>query len=223
MKMQVMHQSDELAPDLQIEEWVQGEPSNISEQKGKIVVIKVFQINCPGCFSLGFPDIIKSYKKYLDQPITFWGLATAFEDFQINTLDNLKKLLFHREVVGETLFNLGSQGLLRGNHLSYEIPFPVAWDKIRSSNPEDASKNAKKMIKRDFPEFFQMPEYIQKKITEQVITYYKNKIYTAETFERYQLRGTPTTIVVDKEGRLRFKWFGQGLGLEKEIEKLLAE
>ena len=59
-----MPQIDEFAPDLSVAEWVQGEPSNISAQKGRIVVIKVFQVNCPGCFSVGFPEIIKSYKKY---------------------------------------------------------------------------------------------------------------------------------------------------------------
>ena len=223
MKMRVMPQIDQLAPDLNIAEWAQGEPSNISEQRGKIVVIKVFQVNCPGCFSVGFPEIIESYKKYSDKPVVFWGLATAFEDFQLNTLDNLKKLLSSGEVVGETLYNLTSQGLLEGNHLSYAIPFPVAWDNIQPSKPEDADKDAKKMIERDFPEFSQMPEHTQKKISEQVINYYKNKKYTAKTFENYQLRGTPSTIVIDKEGRLRGKWFGSGFGLDKEIENLLAE
>ena len=29
----------EIAPDLNIAEWVQGEPSNISEQKGNLLVI----------------------------------------------------------------------------------------------------------------------------------------------------------------------------------------
>ena len=221
--MWVMPQIDQLAPDLNVAEWVQGKPSNISEQKGKIVIIKVFQVNCPGCFSLGFPEVIECYKRYLGKPITYWGLATAFENFQLNTLDNLKKLLLNGEVVGETLYNLGSQGLLKGNRLSYSIPFPIAWDKIKPSKPEDTCKDIKKMIERDFPEYSQMPQHTQKKITDQINSYYKNKKYTAETFENYQLRGTPSTIVVDKEGRLRGKWFGGEFGLEKEIENLLAE
>ena len=68
-----------------------------------------------------------------------------------------------------------------------------------------------------------MPDHTQKKISDQIISYCINKKYTAETFENYQLRGTPSTIVIDKEGRLRCKLFGAGLGLEQEIEKLLAE
>ena len=218
-----MPQIDEIAPDLNIAEWVQGEPSNISEQKGKLLIIKFFQVNCPGCFSLGFPEIIKLYKKNLGKPVVFWALATAFEDFKINSLDNLRKLILNREVVGETLISLGRQGLLEGNHLSYSIPFPVAWDKIKPTKPEDAHKNAKIIIQRDFPAYTQMPDHTQKKISDQIISYCINKKYTAETFENYQLRGTPSTIVIDKEGRLRCKLFGAGLGLDQEIEKLLAE
>ena len=55
------------------------------------------------------------------------------------------------------------------------------------------------------------------------MAYYKDKKYTAETFENYQLRGTPSTILIDKSGILRGKWFGSGFGLETEIENLLNE
>lgn len=218
-----MPQISELAPDLNIAEWVQGEPSNISMERGKIIVIKVFQVNCPGCFSVGFPEILESYKKFCDDSVIFWGLATAFEDFQINNYENLKKLLNHGEVVGETLYALSGQGMLEDNHLSYKIPFPVAWDNIIPTKPSEANEAAKKMIERDFPDLSQLPEYAQKQITEQVMTYYIKKKFTAETFENYQLQGTPSTIIIDKEGRLRGKWFGSGFGLEKEIEHLLTE
>jgi len=218
-----MPQISELAPDLNIGEWVQGEPSNISRERGKIIVIKVFQVNCPGCFSAGFPEIIESYEKFSRDSIVFWGLATAFEDFQINNLVNLKKLLSRGEVVGETLYALGNQGMLENNHLSYTIPFPIAWDNVIPANPAGASDAAKKMIERDFPKFSKMPEVTQKKITEQVLTYFKNKKFTAETFENYQLRGTPSTILIDREGMLQGKWFGSGFGLNKEIENLLVK
>ena len=87
----------------------------------------------------------------------------------------------------------------------------------------DSHNKAKNMIDRDFPNFSQLPESTQKKINDQVISYYKDKKYTAETFENYQLRGTPSTILIDKSGILRGKWFGSGFGLETEIENLLNE
>ena len=218
-----MQQINEVAPDLDVEEWIQGEPSNISQQKGKIIIVNVFQVNCPGCFSASFPEIIDALQKFNDKPVIFWGLATAFEDFQLNNLENLKKLISHGEVVGETLYTLGSQGMLENNCLSYTIPFPVAWDKITPADPSNASADAAKMIERDFPEFEKLPESSQKKIMEQVMSYYRDKKFSASTFENYQMRGTPSTLMIDQTGVLRGKWFGSGFGLTKEIQKLLVE
>jgi len=218
-----MPQINEPAPDLDIAEWVQGKPSNISQEKGRNIVIKVFQVNCPGCFIAGFPEFLECYRKYRHKPILFWGLATAFEDFQWNNLDNLKKLIDQGEVVGDTLYSLNNQGMLEDNYLSYKIPFPIAWDNIYPEDSLNAKNKAKKMIDRDFPNFSQLPETTQKKINDQVMTYYKDKKFTAETFENYQLRGTPSTILIDKRGTLRGKWFGSGFGLESEIENLLSE
>ena len=218
-----MSQINEIAPDIEVAEWVQGEPSNISREKGKIIIVKVFQVNCPGCFSAGFPEILEAYQQFKDEPVVFWGLATAFEDFQLNNLENLNQLIRHGEVIGETLYALGSQGMLENNRLSYTIPFPVAWDKITPADPSSASVEATKMIERDFPEFEKLPESSRKKIREQVMDYYKSKKFSAATFENYQLRGTPSTLMIDQKGVLRGKWFGSGFGLVKEIEKLLAE
>ena len=96
-------------------------------------------------------------------------------------------------------------------------------DNILPANPENAEEDARKMIDRDFPEYSHMPESTQKKLFDQVLDYHKKKQFTAETFENYQLRGTPSTILIDKKGILRGKWFGSGFGLDKEIENLLAE
>ena len=79
------------------------------------------------------------------------------------------------------------------------------------------------MIERDFPEFEKLPESSQKKIMEQVMSYYKDKKFSASTFEKYQIRGTPSTLIIDQTGVLRGKWFGSGFGLTKEIQNLLAE
>jgi hypothetical protein len=218
-----MPQINELAPDLEVSEWVQGKPSNISLQKGKVVIVKVFQVNCPGCFSGGFPEILDAIQKFDKKPVIFWGLATAFEDFQLNNLENLKKLISYGEVIGETLYTLGSQGVLENNRLSYKIPFPVAWDKIRPADRSNVSVDTKNMIERDFPEFEKLPDSTQNKILEQVTAYYKNKKFSSATFENYQLRGTPSTLMIDQKGVLSGKWFGSGFGLTNEIEKLLAK
>ena len=213
---------DSPAIDLDIEEWVLGPSSNISNELGKPILVKVFQVNCPGCFSHGIPQILEIRNKFIDSPLLIWGLATAFEDFHLNNSENLKKLLDSGEVVGETLEVLGAKGLLNNNRLDYSISFPVALDNVVPYQPSDYLLEAQKFIKRDFPQFDYFPVKNQKLISGQVMTYLKQKKFEAKTFEAYQLKGTPSTLLIDKKGILRGKWFGSGYDLEAEVEKLLS-
>ncbi len=217
-----MPQVDSPAIDLDIAQWLGGPASNISNALGKPILIKVFQVNCPGCFTHGFPEILEIRTKFIDSPLLIWGLATAFEDFHLNTLENLQKLIDSGEVVGETLEVLTARGLLNENRLDYSIPFPVAWDKVVPYHPADYLLEAQKFIKNDFPQFDSFPVKNQKLISNQVMTYLKQKKFAAKTFEAYQLQGTPSTLLIDKNGILRGKWFGSGYGLENEVEKLLS-
>jgi glutathione peroxidase-family protein len=117
------------APNLAVSTWVQGKPTNIEEERGNVVLIEVFQVNCPGCFLYGIPEAIEIYRKYRDSGVTVLGLATAFEDFDKNNLENLQKLVNRGEVIGETYRAFSSSGQLSGgNKLPYKIPFPVATD-----------------------------------------------------------------------------------------------
>ncbi len=213
---------DSLAIDLDVEEWVLGPSTNISNELGKPILIKVFQVNCPGCFTHGIPEILEIRNKFIDFSLLIWGLATAFEDFYLNNLENLKKLIDSGEVVGETLEVLSAKGLLNNNHLDYSITFPVALDKVVPYHPSDYLFEAQYFIKKDFPQFDSFPIKNQKLISDQVMTYLKQKKFEAKTFETYQLKGTPSTLLIDKNGILRGKWFGSGYGLESEVEKLLS-
>ena len=82
--------------------------------------------------------------------------------------------------------------------------------------------DAQEFIKKDFPQFDTFPTKNQKLILKQVMDYLKNKKFEAKTFEAYQLQGTPSTLLIDKNGVLRGKWFGSGYGLAQEVEKLLS-
>lgn len=46
------------APELEVANRVQGEPVNISALKGRVVVVEVFQVNCPGCFVHALPEVV---------------------------------------------------------------------------------------------------------------------------------------------------------------------
>ena len=130
-----MHpQIDDKAPNLCVSEWIQGKPTNIDKERGKVVLVEVFQVNCPGCFTHGIPQAIDMHMKYYQDGLSVLGVATAFEDFDKNTLDNLKLLLTTGEVIGETRKVLAEYGRLAPeNKLSYKIPFPVGMDTLLKS------------------------------------------------------------------------------------------
>ena len=92
----------ETAPNLKLSEWVQGRPTNIDREAGRIVLVEVFQVNCPGCFLYALPEAAGIHEQYHDKGVTVIGVATAFEDFDKNTLDNLRRLSEMGYVVGET-------------------------------------------------------------------------------------------------------------------------
>lgn len=211
------------APNLQIAEWVQGDPTNIDQQRGRVLLIEVFQVNCPGCFIGGLPEVIQTYMDYRDQPLTVWGLATAFEDYQFNNLDNLKKLVDTGEVVGQTLAALSERDMLSMGRLQYFMPFPVAWDKIVPREGGVREGEVDRWIARDFPDFSQLSESHQIQIQTQIRNYLETREYDAFTFDQYGLRGTPSSIIIDKEGILRHKLFGYGQDLKQFLDPLLNE
>ena len=214
---------DQKAPELTVESWVQGEPSTIAGEKGNVILIEVFQVNCPGCFIHGFPEVIEIYNKYHGQPLVVWGLATAFEDFDKNNLENLNTLLKTGEVTGDTLEAMSRSGLLNANRLQYPIPFPVAWDKLENNKEILSEDNVQKIIRRDIATYDSLPAKTQEMIAQQVKTYLRQKLYCAQTFENYELRGTPSSILIDKNGILKHTLFGSGQSLEEKVKLLLNE
>ena len=47
------------APEPVIEKWMQGEPRSLAQLRGKVVLIEVFQVNCPGCFVHALPEAVR--------------------------------------------------------------------------------------------------------------------------------------------------------------------
>ena len=81
------------APNLKVSEWVQGSDTNLDQHSGNVVLVEVFQVNCPGCFMYGIPESIEIFDKYKSKDVSVLGMATAFEDFDKNTLKNLELLV----------------------------------------------------------------------------------------------------------------------------------
>ncbi|MBA3283976.1 MAG: redoxin domain-containing protein [Nitrosopumilus sp.] len=210
------------APDIKISEWVQGIPTNIDKLRGNVVVLEVFQVNCPGCFLYGLPQAISLYERFKNNDVKVIGFATAFEDYDKNTLYNLKSLLTEGKVIGETYKALRQHGkLVNDDKLYYKIPFPVAMDKI-TKMPENISEDmVKDFIEIYFSDYKPSSEKEKEELFSKVRNYLMNKEYSAETFELYKLRGTPSSIIIDQDGILRYNLFGSEGYLEGAVKELL--
>ncbi len=210
------------APNIKVSEWIQGLPTNIDKLIGNIVVIEVFQVNCPGCFLYGLPQTISLYEKYKDREVKVLGIATAFEDYDKNTLEHLKLLLSEGKVIGETYKALKQHGkLVNIDKLYYGIPFPVAMDKI-TKMPENISEDMiKDFIEINIADYKYSSEKDKEELFSKVKAYLRKKEYQAETFELYKLRGTPSSIIIDQDGILKYCFFGSEGYLEGAITDLL--
>ncbi len=212
------------APNLHVSEWVQGLPTNIDKNIGKVVLVEVFQVNCPGCFMYALPNAIEIYKNNNREDVVVLGLATAFEDYDKNTLDNLKLLLSSGKVIGET-FNALNQyrQLVDGDKLNYKIPFPVAMDMLRKNTQDFSDNKVMDLIESTIDNYNSYSEPDKKVLFERVKQYLKNKKYSALTFDEYKLQGTPSAILIDKKGNLRNVFFGVNNALNGLIKQLVNE
>ena len=211
------------APNLKISQWVQGLDTNLDKQGDNIILVDVFQVNCPGCFMYGIPESIEIYNKYKTEGVSVLGVATAFEDFDKNTISNLELLVKTGEVIGETKKMLSQYGKLDGNKLTYKIPYPVAMDSLVKESGDVSKEKMDSMINTQIPNFDAQPEDYKNQIYERVKNYFMSKEYTAETFEMYSLQGTPSNILIDRKGVLRDVSFGQNGSLESKIQNLVNE
>ncbi|HBV21733.1 MAG TPA: thiol-disulfide isomerase [Nitrosomonas sp.] len=212
-----------LLSDVTVDAWVQAGPIKISDLLGSVVLFEVFQVNCPGCFLYALPNAIELHKKYSDKGLVIIGLATAFEDYDKNTLENLQLLVNTGEVVGDTFKAMSQHGLLIGNSkLPWKLPFAVGMDRVEPDNDPVTDERVLSYARQLLAQFDKLKEDQQKAIQNQIRVYLEQKIMKAETFERFSLQGTPSAILFDREGKLQDVSFGQGEHKQSAIEQLLA-
>ena len=145
---------------LDVSGWVNSDPVDLADLRGRVVMIEAFQMLCPGCISHGLPQAQRVHRSFDRSEVVVLGLHTVFE---------------HHDVTGpDALAAFVSE---------YRIPFPVAIDR-----PVEG---------RSIP----------------------------STMGRYQLQGTPSTLLVDRAGRLRHTALGalDDLVLGVHLGRLLSE
>jgi peroxiredoxin len=212
------------APNLILSDWVQGLPTNIDKMLGNVIVVEVFQVNCPGCFLYGLPQAVSLYEKFKDKEVKVIGVATAFEDYDKNTIENLKLLVSEGKVIGETYKALKQHGkLVESDKLYFKIPFPIAHDKVIKMPTAVTDQMIKEFINIYVQDYSTYSNKDKSELTQRVHDYLANKEYSPLTFETYRLRGTPSSIIIDREGALRYSFFGSEGYLEGAVNELLSE
>ncbi|MCR3751843.1 TlpA family protein disulfide reductase [Lentzea californiensis] len=138
-------------------EWFNGEPLNLAQLHGRVVVLEAFQMLCPSCVSHALPQAVRLSRTFGDE-LAVIGLHTVFEHHQAMTPASLEAFLHE-----------------------YRIPFPVGVDAPRSAHPAPV------------------------------------------TFSRYRMQGTPTTVLIDRDGMLRGQTLGpvDDMSLASAVTRLL--
>lgn len=212
-----------LLSDISVDTWVQGGPVEAEKLAGSVVLVEVFQVNCPGCFLYTLPKAIQLHEKYKDEGLVIIALATAFEDYDKNTLENLRRLVETGAVIGETFKALSQYGMLNDGKLQWRLPFAVGMDRVV---PETEPVTDEKVLRyaRDFlPEFDRLNDEQKQAVLSQVKNYLTQKTMKAETFERFALQGTPSSILFDRTGQLKDVSFGQAEHQQSLVEQCLAQ
>ncbi|PXW89706.1 hypothetical protein C8R34_104108 [Nitrosomonas sp. Nm84] len=215
--------NNHLLSDIAVDTWVQGGPIALNDLIGSVVLVEVFQVNCPGCFIYSLPKAVGLYERYQQQGLVVIGLATAFEDYDKNTLENLQKLVTTGEVIGETFKALNQRGLLSQRKLTWKIPFAVGMDRVVAETEPVTDERVLRYAREFLAEFDKLGDERKKSALQQVRHYLEQKSMKAETFERFALQGTPSCILFDRKGQLKDVSFGQVDYKQAMVEHFLAE
>ena len=130
--------------ELEVSQWLNHEGLTPQDLRGKVVLIEVFQMLCPGCVNHSIPQAVKIHRKIDDSQLQVIGLHSVFEHHDVMTPEALKVFLSE-----------------------FGVAFPVAVDKPRKGQP------------------------------------------IPTTMKKYRMEGTPSTMLVDRKGRIRQVEFGQ--------------
>lgn len=131
--------------ELQVDQWFNTEaPMQLADLRGRVVVVHVFQMLCPGCVAHGLPQAQRIAQTFDGRELTLIGLHSVFEHHAVMTPAALQVFL-----------------------QEYRIGFPVGVDLAGDPGP--------------------LPR----------------------TMQAWQLGGTPSLLVFDRQGRLRLKHLGQ--------------
>ncbi|ALC05349.1 hypothetical protein CDES_04520 [Corynebacterium deserti GIMN1.010] len=98
--------------DLDVSQWVNHTGVTMEDLRGKVVIVEVFQMLCPGCVNHSIPQAKKLHRMLDEHHVQIIGLHSVFEHHEVMTPEALK--VFIKE---------------------FGITFPVAIDTPREGLP----------------------------------------------------------------------------------------
>lgn len=181
-------------------------------------LLMAFQVNCPGCFLQGFPQMIRLHAKYRGR-ISCFALSTAFEDFEHNTTENTRRLLEENYLTGETRKAFDTNNLVWNE----AIPFPVLVDKIIEKE-EMLQQHFIDSVISNHPQFSGVlpPELAE--IETSLHNYFNHYQKCGFTFASNFMQGTPTFVLFDSNMDVLLHWFGHvnSQAIEKKLNSYLS-
>lgn len=187
----------------------------------RLNLMLVFQVNCPGCFVHALPTLLRLHADYSNR-VNFLLLSTAFEDFELNTLENTQKLLAGGEVIGETRKALAHYGLSK---FPDSIPCAVAFDRIEPVAGFLTGELLESML-QNHSDFAKRGEHERAAMKKSLRDYFlQNYERIGYTFAANLMQGTPTWIIFDESLEIQQQWFGHCSKekLQQMLEKLLSK
>ncbi len=179
---------------------------------GDLNLLFIFQVNCPGCFLYGFPQMEWLHQQRQSQGLKVLGLATAFEDFEFNTATNVELLLSEQKTIGATKKAIGDLYLQK-------IGFPIASDRLTTGIELNTPENIE-FLCQQIADYEQMSIDGQTKLQQKVAVDLARIACTSTTFALNLLPGTPSFILCDRDLQILDRWFGH-IPNQQVLEKIV--
>ena len=83
----------ESPPEIEASRWYNGDKTSLKGLKGKVVVVPIFQILCPGSVKYGLPQAMRLKQAFRASEVAVVGLHMAFERFEEQSPDKVEDFL----------------------------------------------------------------------------------------------------------------------------------
>lgn len=87
-----------MAPELAAARWFDSAPLSLADLRGKVVVLGVFQMLCPGCVTNGLPQLQRIHDTFARGAVQVIGLHSVFEHHAAMTPVSLEAFLHEYRV-----------------------------------------------------------------------------------------------------------------------------